>query len=82
MVKVTTQADQVLKCNSELKAQLSDLEGHRENPRLIALIKSLVKLTGTPEDVAAIEEAEGPSEAELKQEAIKKQIAELQKQLD
>jgi len=71
---------QVEKCNSELKSILEDMKGARHDPFLIRVTESLVKLTGSPEDAAAIEEANAPDPKEVKRKELAAQIAALQKQ--
>lgn len=69
--------DQVGKCNTELKSLLSDLKGHRESAFIIRLTESLVKLTGSPDDAAAIEKANAPDPREVQRQAMLAKAAEL-----
>lgn len=72
--------DQVETCNKELKELCAELEGHRESPRTIRLVKSLIKLTSSPKEAAALAEAEQPDPKEVKRQELAAQIAALQKQ--
>lgn len=74
--------DQVETFNKEMKELAAELEGHREGPRLIRLVKSLVKLTASPKDAAAIAESEKPDPKEVKRQELAAQIAALQKQAE
>jgi hypothetical protein len=50
----------VTRVNEELRKELSEAIGHRENPRLITVIKSLVRLTNTETQNAEMDKAEPP----------------------
>jgi hypothetical protein len=65
--------------NEDLKAQRDDAIGHRESPRLIAILESLIRLTNSAEDNDALASATvDPKAAQRK--ALQDQIAALQKQ--
>lgn len=54
--------------NAELKAMREEAANHRENPRIIQLMDSLIKLTNSEEDNAELEAAKEPappSDAEI-----------------
>lgn len=74
----------VTKVNTDLRALRDHLVGSRENPHLITLTTTLIRLTNTPEqnqtDFASEEQAQAAQKA-AEQEAIKKQIAALQAKL-
>lgn len=68
--------------NSDVRGILAEAEAHGENPRLVALMRAVIKLTNSPEDAKA--EAAQDSEAEKaaqKRAEIAAQIADLQKSL-
>lgn len=50
----------VSEVNKDLRAQLADAKGHRESPRLIAFLTSMVRLTNTPEQNTEMDKAEPP----------------------
>jgi hypothetical protein len=61
----------VKKVNEKLRAELDDATAHRENPRLVTLLETLVMLTNSEEDNEALEELKAanevkpPSDAEI-----------------
>lgn len=69
----------VTEVNADLKAQLSDLKGHRENPRIIKLVETLIRLTNSEDDNEAMDEA-APDPKEIRRKEIAAQIAALQKE--
>lgn len=48
--KVANRETIVTEVNADLRAQRADAIGHRENPRIIALLTTLLRLTNTAED--------------------------------
>jgi hypothetical protein len=53
--------DIVTSVNTELKEMRDDAANHRENPRLIQLMESLIKLTNSEEDNAALAKTATPA---------------------
>lgn len=73
----------VKKVNSELKALLDEAEAHRDSPRFIRAIRSMVRLTSSPSENAKMdqEEADAADPAKARERDLKAQIAALQAQL-
>ena len=62
--------DFVKEINTDLKDQHDDAVRHRENPRIISMLKTLIKFTNSQEDNAAMEankaaEPVPPTDAEI-----------------
>lgn len=53
-------AEIVTAVNKELRKEMEDASNHRENPRLITLMRLLVRLTNTPAQNEEMDRAEPP----------------------
>jgi hypothetical protein len=57
-------------CNAELLEQMEDAIRVRHDPRLISLLKTMVKLTSSPDQLAKMEAAEEAAQPKCQHEVV------------
>jgi hypothetical protein len=50
----------IKKVNAEISKDLAEAQGHRENPRIISVLKHLLRLTNTDAQNSEMDKAEPP----------------------